>query len=515
MGEFDATPIPDEQRFHRDVKAAETAPEPKVPEPVALAPSVPHAPFSPKLKTAALVPEKPAGPARLVSLDAFRGFVMLLMASSALAIPELVNTPKTEPPPRFERAGRPMGNDPTWQAVADQLDHREWIGCAVWDMIQPCFMFMVGVAMPYSLASRKARGEKDAHLILHTVWRSFVLVALAVFLSIDSRDSSFVFTNVLAQIGLGYTFVFIIQHWAKWMQWVALATILGGYWLFCVAWPVPGAGPNVNAGDIEGKIDQSVQNVANMVEHPENLGAFARIGAHWRFNANAPAEVDKWFLNLFPREKAFTANKGGYATLNFIPSMATMLLGVIAGQWLRSPRSAFSKLQLLVITGVLCAALGLAWGAGPDGLWSQDSLCPIVKRIWTPSWALFSGGLAFILLAGFYLVVDVIGFKSWTFPLVVVGMNSIAIYCMSQLFRGWLHSKFSSHLASAYQQKWARANLGEAFYQDVYSYPNQWLKDSNYAFKGLYGPIIDSAMILLVFWLVCLWMYRRKIFLKI
>jgi predicted acyltransferase len=112
------------------------------------------------------------------------------------------------------------------------------------------------------------------------------------------------------------------------------------------------------------------------------------------------------------------------------------------------------------------------------------TVCPIVKRIWTPSWAVFSAGWTFALLALFYGVIDVLGHRRWAFPLVVVGMNSIAIYCMSQLLKPWISRSLRVHLGSSW-------------------------------FAGDYGPVIVSTSVLLVLWLFCFWMYRRRIFLRI
>jgi predicted acyltransferase len=112
------------------------------------------------------------------------------------------------------------------------------------------------------------------------------------------------------------------------------------------------------------------------------------------------------------------------------------------------------------------------------------TVCPIVKRIWTPSWALFSGGLVVWFLAAFYWLIDVVGYKRWAQFLIVVGMNSIAIYLMSQLLRPWVTGVLKTHLG---------ANL----------------------FSGNFGPVVRDSLTLLVFWLICWWMYRRKIFLRI
>ena len=128
---------------------------------------------------------------------------------------------------------------------------------------------------------------------------------------------------------------------------------------------------------------------------------------------------------------------------------------------------------------LLAGAIGVSLGLVLDA-----TICPIVKRIWTPSWAIYSAGYACWMLAAFYALIDVAGFRRWSFPLVVVGMNSIAIYLMAQLMKPFVASTLRTH-----------------FGQDLFS--------------GRYGPLIRSSSTLLVFWLICYWLYRRKIFIKI
>src|SRR5205823_2582093 len=135
--------------------------------------------------------------------------------------------------------------------------------------------------------------------------------------------------------------------------------------------------------------------------------------AHWDKNTNLAAHFDAWFLNLFPRERRFQFNGGGYLTLSFIPTLGTMLLGLLAGNLLRDARlNSQKKIGILVVAGVV----GLATG------WALDvtGICPSVKRIWTPSWVLFSGGWCCLLLAFFYGAIDVGGRRAWAFPMVVV-----------------------------------------------------------------------------------------------
>ncbi|MGH7199515.1 MAG: hypothetical protein ACREJB_02855, partial [Planctomycetaceae bacterium] len=125
------------------------------------------------------------------------------------------------------------------------------------------------------------------------------------------------------------------------------------------------------------------------------------------------------------------------------------------------------------------------------------TLCPAVKRIWTPSWAVFSAGWAFVMLGAFYFVIDVIGWKGWAFPLKVVGMNSIAMYVMAQLLKPWISKTLDIHLTTL--DAWlGTATRGYLFSE---SYP--------------YAAVVESLARLAVLWLICLWLYRRKLFVRI
>ncbi len=133
---------------------------------------------------------------RLLSLDAFRGAIMLLMASSGLGIPQVA---------------KKFPDSALWKFFGYQCEHSEWVGCSLWDLIQPAFMFMVGVALPWSIANRQGRGQTFGVLFGHALWRALLLVLLAVFLtSAWSKQTEWIFTNVLAQIGLGYPFLFLL-----------------------------------------------------------------------------------------------------------------------------------------------------------------------------------------------------------------------------------------------------------------------------------------------------------------
>ena len=352
-----------------------------------------------------------------------------------------------------------------WKFLCHHQSHVEWIGCSLHDLIQPSFSFMVGVALPFSIARRAAKGQTRELMTLHAFWRALVLILLGVFLrSTGSSQTYWTFEDTLTQIGLGYGFLFLLGFWPMRDQWIALALILAGYWAAFALYTVP---PD---------FDYTRVGVAAEWFKEHGQTGFA---AHWNKNSNLAWAFDTWFLNLFPREKPFEFNDGGYETLSFIPTLGTMILGLIAGNILRRDRDGFEKLRWFAIAGVIGLVAGSALG------WL--GICPVVKRIWTPSWTLYSGGWCFLLLAGFYAIIDIIGFKFWAFPLVVIGMNSIAAYCIAHLFEAFVLKNLQTHLG----QNVFRI-LGDAC-----------------------EPFLHGAAVLLVLWLMLHWMYRRKIFLRI
>src|SRR5260221_4070388 len=172
-------------------------------------------------------PESTSAPSRLSSLDAYRGFVMLLMASEGLGITQVART--------FKESG-------FWQFLSYQTDHVQWTGCSLWDLIQPSFMFMVGVAMPYSLASRRAKGQPFGQMFLHALWRSLILAYLGIFLrSVGREQANFTFEDVLTQIGLGYPLLFLLAWTKPRTQFIAAIAILSVYWLAFALYPLPGS----------------------------------------------------------------------------------------------------------------------------------------------------------------------------------------------------------------------------------------------------------------------------------
>jgi len=387
--------------------------------------------------------------ARNSALDAYRGFVMFLMMAEVL---------------RLARVAQAFPGNWIWKILAFNQSHVEWAGCSLHDLIQPSFSFLVGVALPYSIASRMAKGATFGKLFGHAVWRSFLLIALGIFLrSMHSTQTNFTFEDTLTQIGLGYPFLFLLGFRPPRWQWIALGAILTGYWLAWALYPAPGPAFDYHSVGVP----------------PDwQYHQFSGFASHWNKNSNLGAAVDQWFLNLFPRTKPFAFNGGGYLTLSFIPTLGTMILGLVAGRWLRDAAPRIPVKRLLI-----AGAIGLAAGA----LLHVTGVCPVVKRIWTPSWTLFSGGACFLLLAAFSWVMDVKGYKKWAFPLVVIGMNSIAAYLIAHLFDRFIADSFRIHLG-----------------QNAFR-----------IFGAAIEPLLLGAAVLLMYWLILFWMYRRKLFLRI
>jgi predicted acyltransferase len=392
-----------------------------------------------------------ATPVRLASIDAYRGLVMLLLLAEGLNIAEVA---------------RKLPGSATWQFLHVQQTHVEWTGCVIHDMIQPSFSFLVGVALPFSVANRRARGQRPEATTIHAFARALILVLLGIFLrSVGHPQTYFTFEDTLTQIGLGYGFLYLLAMRSVRVQWIALGLILVGYWAAFALWPLPGA-----------DFDWARVGVSSQWLSEHALQGFA---AHWNKNSNLAWAFDNWFLNLFPREKPFVFNAGGYSTLSFIPTLGTMILGLIAGETLRSERKAGAKVAWFAIAGVTAIAVGWALGAA--------GLCPVVKRIWTPSWVLFSGGICFLALGLFHALVDVYGRRRWAFPLVVIGMNSIAAYLMESRFHQFLEEAWQRHLGP----------------------------DIPAVFGTDYAPFFIGVCVVLSYWLLLYGMWRKKFFLRV
>jgi predicted acyltransferase len=365
---------------------------------------------------------------------------------------------------RFGAVAKAFPDSPTWQWLAWHQSHAPWRGCSLHDLIQPSFSFLVGVALPFSLAARRRRGQSTWRMTLHAAVRAFILTCLGIFLrSIGKPQTYYTFEDTLTQIGLGYLPLFLLGLARPAWAWVAFAAILVGDWAAFALYPPPGAAFDFAA-------------VGVPADWPHHLTGFA---AHWDKNSNLGWAFDRWFLNLFPREKPFAFNDGGYATLSFVPTLATMALGLITGRWLQDESSPWRTCGRLVLAGAI--SLGLGW------LLDATGVCPSVKRIWTPAWVLVSGGWCCLFLVFFHAVLDTGGWQGWAYPLRVIGINAIAAYCIAHLIDDFVISSFKTHLG-----------------QDAFR---------------LLGPeyerLLRGVAILAVYWLILFWMDRRRIYIKV
>jgi heparan-alpha-glucosaminide N-acetyltransferase len=392
---------------------------------------------------------KAEGTSRLLSLDAFRGTIMLLMLNEAT---------------RLRLVARSFPHSAIWATIAFNTEHVDWQGCSLHDLIQPGFSFLVGAALPFSIASRRAKGQTFWQLLGHAVWRAFLLIALGIFLrSIHHSQTYFTFEDTLTQIGLGYVFLFLLGFTRVRTQVIVMLLILICFWGAFALYPAPGP----------------IFDYARVGVPPDWQHNYTGFLSHFNKNSNLSWAFDVWFLNLFPREEPFVFNEGGWSTLSFIPTLATMILGLLTGEWLKSKKSKEEKLRGLVIGGIGLVLLGL--------LCQWAGICPIVKRVWTSSYTLYSGGLVVLMLAGFYALIEWKGWRRWAFPLIVVGMNSIAIYVMSWTMQGFFREALERHLGGVLTRI-----AGATFL-----------------------PIAYGFGIMLSFWVILFWMYRRKIFLRI
>jgi predicted acyltransferase len=386
---------------------------------------------------------------RVPSIDAFRGLVMFLMLAEVMRLWTLHDA--------FPSSG-------FWAIVAYNTTHVEWQGCSLHDLIQPAFSFLAGASLPFSIASRRAKGESFGKMLRHAVRRSLILIFLGIFLrSMASPQTYWTFEDTLTQIGLGYTLLFLLAFASRRVQVGVFVAILVLFWVAFAIYPAPPASFDYAA-------------VGVPADFPYLYTGFL---AHFNKNSNLSWAFDTWFLNLFPRESPFVFNEGGWSTLSFIPTLATMMLGTWAGAWLKSPRTTKEKLKGLVASGVALTLAGLAFQ------WLH--VCPIVKRIWTSSYTLYSGGLILLILAGFYAAIDMRGWKRWSFPLMVIGANSIAIYVMAWTTEHFVSESLTIHFGTA----------------------------PFLLFGPPFEPVLRGIAVLLVFWSILYWMYRKRIFIKI
>jgi heparan-alpha-glucosaminide N-acetyltransferase len=455
------------------------------------------------------VPKPTAAPSdRLVSLDAYRGFTMFLMASAGLALND-VGRLATE---------KELQSASVWRAIGYQTEHASWVGCTLWDLIQPSFMFIVGVSMVFSYAIRQSKGQSFVRQFLHAIKRAALLCVIGFFLDSygDAGGTIMIqFIRVLQQIAIGYVIAFLVLPLGWKVQAVTAILLLVGHTSAYMLY-VPGslAVPEEKLNKNQQEVIQLASTLDKHWQPVDNFGRQLDIRMHEavkrfvRGDGSDPERRDRIAEQIMPLSRGF------YNTFNAISSAATILFGVLVGELLRSSLRPMRKAGILVVAGVLGLVVG--WAISGGGGWFDYSftpLVPLVKKIWTASFAIFSAGWACLALAAFYAVIDIAGWKAWSFPFLVVGMNSIAMYVIS----GTMKHNFRL-VANMFVPTAPNADKPGPRFSDFV--PSLDLSTWQWHFgidlsHWFLTPFLGSSIIMLCFWLCTYWMYRNKVFLKV
>jgi len=357
---------------------------------------------------------------RLRSLDFFRGLTMFLLIGEATHLYELLVAPAFQ--------------GTVVSAIGLQLHHHPWNGLRFWDLVQPFFMFIVGVAMPFSYGKRWEKGDTRMRTFRHALKRSFLLLLFGWALyCIGPGKLTFELWNVLAQLSFTCLVAFLMMRRPASAQLVFTFGLLVLTELLYRLWAVPG------------------YNQPFVPDH--NFGSW----------------VDMLLMGKL--------SEGHWVAFNAVPTTAHTMWGVLAGQLLRSRKSAGRKLSWLLIPGLL----GIAAGYG------LDPVTPIIKRICTSSFVIASGGWCLLALGVSYWLIDVKKIRKWSWFFAVVGMNPLFIYLFTESGGAvWL---------------------------------NRIVKPFTMGFFGWTGEgpagILTSLAVWGLLWLMCFWLYKRKIFIRI
>jgi len=323
--------------------------------------------------TASLTEEKKSS--RLLSLDAFRGFTMFLLIAEFAGL--------------FHYLVDPVFNGTIIGFLGEQLDHHEWHGLHFWDLVQPYFMFIVGVAIPFSERNRLRKGSTDKDVLKHAFTRSAIMLFLGWALyCIGPGRIVFRFQNVLAQLSVTYLVAFLLRNRSIKLQFIiSIGFIVLSEILYRTFW---------------------ISGYDQPFTPDHNFGA--------------------WFDMLISGE----LSSGHWVSFNAIPTTAHTIWGVIIGKILLSGKPKKDVLKIMIISGVI----GLIIGYG------LDPVTPIIKRIATSSFVFVSGGWTLLTFAFFYWIIDIKGYKKWIQFAVVVGVNPLFIYLFAHVGGG----KFIAHI---------------------------------------------------------------------
>ncbi len=433
------------------------------------------------------------GPQRVLAVDVLRGLVLLVL------LPDLAGGFS------FYAVAQATPESAIWRALAAQFRHVEWTGVALWDLVMPLFVFMVGVSMALSFASRHSAGQSDASLLTHAALRSAALFLLGMLLQfqpkvrfdealpflvlstglpigrawrhlvhrgepgptgrIDTLYAVAMFTlvgawvavhypqlghyeigsQILTLLGLAYLPAFLIQRQSLRLQAVAFVAILVAYGLAFVLYPIQAPVPS--------------------------RAAFPGIFAHWNSGANVATAIDTWLFSLLPRSEPYRGNPHDYHSLLFVPLIAAILFGAIVGHLL-AQRGPSRDLALRFCAASLAGVMSVC-------------VAPLLKSLWTPTWSVFSGSACLLMLASLMLLCRGGQQPRWTLPLVVLGTNSMLLYVL------------------AFTQRWRIVNIWDRLLGGL-------------AWPSLpWWPLIESCLVLATLWVFASVLYRAKVFVRL
>jgi predicted acyltransferase len=370
-------------------------------------------------------------PTRLYSLDALRGFDMFwIMGAEEI----------------FHGMARAT-NAPFWNAISLQFTHPEWNGFHAYDMIFPLFLFMAGVSTPFSVGRELEKGTSRERLLWRVIKRAFILVLLGIIANNGLKIQPIAdirFASVLGRIGIAYMFANIIFLYAKeWAQIAWFCFFLVGYYLLLKFTSAPGFHPGdlTPQGNFASYVDRTILPGHLYVPYPNTK------------------------INMHDPEGLFST----------IPAISTGLLGIMAGALLKKTGLEKGKKALrLAIAGIIFILLAQVWNLD----------FPINKNLWSSSFVLQAGGISLLLMAVFYYIIDVLGYKKWAFFFKVVGMNSILIYLSGHFIR------------------WSYTNNG--FFQ--------WLGQ---LVGNPYNVVVLAITFVLIKWVFLYYLYQKKTFLRV
>ena len=324
---------------------------------------------------------------------------------------------------------RALEKHPVFHWLGEQFDHVPWVGTHFYDLIAPAFLFMVGMSMPYSYGRRTEQGATFGQNFRHMGVRCLRLMLLSqVLISIQANRLHFQMHNILTHIAVACFLCFLIMQWSLRWQIAAAAALLAIHTAPFFLFPAPD-------------------------------GAFTKTG-------NIAAVLDRAIMG------------GNYASwttnMNVISTTVTALFGVWAGQLLRSSRPRPQQMKILAVAMAAGFAAGLAlmpW-------------VPSIRRIWTASFVFWSAGWVILIFLSLYVLIEVAGCRAIVFPLTVAGSNTIFLYSLDEILRGWMNQSIAVFTA-------------------------------RFWFLGAFGPVAQSCAVLLAMWFLCYWLYRRKVFLRL